>query len=57
MITDTAFYRNDRYHTAADMPETLDYGRMREVVRGVFHAVADLAGSGRREKASDRSGD
>jgi Zn-dependent M28 family amino/carboxypeptidase len=44
MITDTAFYRNDRYHTAADTPETLDYNRMAEVVRGVFRAVTDLAG-------------
>lgn len=43
MITDTAFYRNPRYHTAEDTPETLDYARMAEVVRGVFAAVVDLA--------------
>jgi Zn-dependent M28 family amino/carboxypeptidase len=43
MITDTAFYRNDRYHTAEDTPDTLDYTRMAEVVRGVFNAVLDLA--------------
>jgi len=43
MITDTAFYRNERYHTAADTPETLDYNRMTQVVRGVFRAVTDLA--------------
>ena len=43
MVTDTAFYRNDRYHTVADTPETLDYRRMSDVVRGIFRAVADLA--------------
>ena len=43
MITDTAFYRNDRYHTADDTPETLDYERMAKVVDGVFGAVLDLA--------------
>jgi hypothetical protein len=44
MITDTAFYRNDRYHTPDDTPDTLDYSRMAEVVRGLFRAVTDLAG-------------
>ena len=36
MLTDTAFYRNKSYHTAGDTPEKLDYGRMAEVVRGVY---------------------
>jgi hypothetical protein len=44
MVTDTAFYRNPRYHTAQDTPETLDYERMALVVRGVACAVRDLAG-------------
>jgi hypothetical protein len=43
MITDTAFYRNDNYHTAADRPETLDYRRMAGVVEGVYGAVVELA--------------
>lgn len=43
MITDTAFYRNPRYHTAADTPDTLDYRRMAEVVSGVRKAVVALA--------------
>jgi hypothetical protein len=43
MVTDTAFYRNDRYHTARDTPETLDYRRMAEVIRGVHAAVWMLA--------------
>jgi len=43
MITDTAFYRNPRYHTGNDTPETLDYARMAEVVAGVRGAVLSLA--------------
>ena len=43
MITDTAFYRNPRYHTEHDTPDTLDYPRMAEVVAGVRQAVLDLA--------------
>ena len=43
MITDTAFYRNPRYHTEHDTPDTLDYRRMAEVVAGVRNAVLDLA--------------
>ncbi len=43
MITDTAFYRNPRYHTEHDTPETLDYARMGEVVAGVRRAVLELA--------------
>jgi len=46
MVTDTAFYRNERYHTALDTPGTLDYARMGDVVEGVFQAVRDLAGTG-----------
>ncbi len=43
MITDTAFYRNPRYHTERDTPDTLDYGRMAKVVAGVRRAVLALA--------------
>lgn len=39
MITDTAFYRNKNYHTAGDTPNTLDYSRMAEVVRGVYYVL------------------
>ncbi len=45
MITDTAFYRNPNYHSAYDLPETLDYQRMAQVVTGVLAAVRALAGS------------
>jgi Zn-dependent M28 family amino/carboxypeptidase len=42
MITDTAFYRNPHYHAPSDTPETLDYGRMAQVVDGVRGAIATL---------------
>ncbi len=43
MVTDTAFFRNPRYHTPADTPDTLDYARMAEVVKGVHCAVRAAA--------------
>ncbi|MFT3916481.1 MAG: M28 family peptidase [Anaeromyxobacteraceae bacterium] len=39
MITDTAFFRNPRYHTPLDAADTLDYARMAEVVKGAACAV------------------
>ena len=42
MITDTSWYRNPRYHTARDTPETLDYARMARVVEGVAAAVSEI---------------
>ena len=39
MVTDTAFYRNPNYHTAEDLPDTLDYGRMAMVVEGLAGAI------------------
>ncbi|MBN2162246.1 MAG: M28 family peptidase [Pontiellaceae bacterium] len=43
MITDTAFYRNRRYHKAEDTADTLDYARMAKVVVGAYEAVVELA--------------
>lgn len=48
MVTDTAFLRNPRYHTADDRPATLDYRRMAQVVDGVANAVLWQAGDGER---------
>lgn len=42
MITDTAFYRNDAYHTADDTPEKLNYPAMAQVVEGLFRALKVL---------------
>lgn len=46
MVTDTAFMRNPRYHTAADTADTLDYQRMAQVVDAVLNAVLHLANDG-----------
>lgn len=43
MVTDTAFLRNPRYHTAGDTWDTLDYVRMAQTVQGVYGAVRTLA--------------
>ena len=43
MITDTAFFRYDAYHTAADTAEKLDYERMARVVTGLVHTIMELA--------------
>lgn len=43
MITDTAFYRNPHYHAPSDLPRTLDYGRMAELVRGLRLAFGELS--------------
>ncbi|MCP3140197.1 M28 family peptidase [Pyxidicoccus sp. QH1ED-7-1] len=45
MVTDTAFFRNPRYHEAGDTWDTLDYARMARAVQGVYAAVRTLAGS------------
>jgi len=42
MITDTAFYRNKRYHHPEDVIGTLDFKRMAEVVKQVYGAVMEL---------------
>lgn len=43
MVTDTAFYRNPRYHSALDTPDTLDYAAMARVVDGLTQAVQALS--------------
>ena len=42
MITDTAFYRNPNYHGIGDTIDTLDFGRMGRLLRGLETAVAGL---------------
>lgn len=43
MVSDTAFFRNDRYHTARDTADTLDYRRMAMVVQDVYAAVLAIS--------------
>ena len=47
MVTDTALFRNETYHEATDVPDTLDYVRLALVVEGLREVLADLAGIGR----------
>ena len=42
MVTDTAWYRNPRYHTAQDTPDTLDYVSMARVVEGIAAALGAI---------------
>lgn len=42
MVTDTAFYRYEAYHTAKDTPEKLNYSAMAQVVEGLLHALRTL---------------
>jgi hypothetical protein len=42
MITDTALFRNHNYHSPDDKPETLDYFKMAEVVKGVSSFLLTL---------------
>lgn len=43
MITDTAFYRNENYHTPQDTPQILDYQRLAAVVQAIKEAVLTIA--------------
>lgn len=39
MITDTSFYRNKNYHTIHDTIDTLDFDKMKEVVKWVYWLI------------------
>jgi len=43
MVTDTALFRNPHYHTALDLPETLDLARAARVMAGLQTVIAALA--------------
>jgi len=47
MVTDTAFFRYDYYHTGGDTPDRIDYERMARVVAGLSRVIAELAESKR----------
>ena len=44
MVTDTAPFRYQYYHTRQDTPDKLDYERLARVVAGITRVIADLAG-------------
>jgi hypothetical protein len=43
MVTDTALFRYDQYHTAQDTPDRVRYGHLARVVAGLEKVVVDLA--------------
>lgn len=43
LLSDTAFYRNAAYHTAADTPDRLNYPAMAEVAEGLYQVAQVLA--------------
>ncbi len=45
MVTDTALFRYEHYHTADDTPDKIDYARTARVVTGLSRVVAELAGT------------
>ncbi len=42
MITDTAFYRNPNYHKRSDTMDTLDFDKMKKVVKGICWSLLKL---------------
>jgi len=42
MLTDTALFRNPHYHRQTDLPDTLDYRAMSELVRGLVATLVAL---------------
>lgn len=50
MVTDTAFYRNPNYHGVGDVPASLDYEKMTEVVLGLKASIEKLVGKSGRSK-------
>lgn len=43
MVTDTAFLRNPNYHKNSDLPETLDYAKMAEMLIGLKESLLKFA--------------
>lgn len=42
MVTDTSFFRNRNYHQETDSIDTLHFGKMAEVVKGLYHTLSEL---------------
>ena len=42
MITDTALFRYPEYHTPADTPDKVDYGKLAHITQGVAATLRDL---------------
>ena len=46
MFSDTSFYRNANYHKLTDLPATLNYEYMAELIEGLKSALLAQAGPG-----------
>ncbi|MEN6488099.1 MAG: M28 family peptidase [Smithella sp.] len=46
MITDTAFYRNPNYHSSTDTIDTLDFDRMKMLLKGLVETIKALSDQG-----------
>ena len=44
MVTDTALFRYDHYHSSTDTPDKLDYARLARVTVGIASVITELAG-------------
>jgi hypothetical protein len=42
MVTDTAFYRNPNYHKHSDTMDTLNFQKMKEVVKGICWSLLNM---------------
>lgn len=49
MLTDTAFYRNERYHSVGDLARTLDYKKMAQLTSGLACMFTELAGTDKND--------
>jgi hypothetical protein len=47
MVTDTALFRYDEYHTHADTPDKMDFEGFTQVVKGLMGVTAELVGGGK----------
>lgn len=45
MVTDTALFRSDSYHTETDTPEKIDYPRLTSVVAGLNRVIEEMGTS------------
>jgi len=45
MVTDTALFRYEHYHSATDTPDRIDYARLARVTAGMARVAVDLAGT------------
>ena len=43
MVTDTALFRYEHYHTPEDTPDKIDYNRLARVTLGLSEVIAELA--------------